>query len=248
MIKNKYKIGIIGGSGLDNPKILKQSKEIEKITPYGKTSDKLVMGKIAGKEVIILARHGKRHTILPSLIPFRANVWALKSEGCTHILATTACGSLREKIRPGDVVFIDQFIDFTKHRKLTFFEDKVIHTPMAEPFDSDLRKKLSITAKKLNLSYHSKATMVTIEGPRFSTRAESYMFKHLGADLINMSTVPEVILANELKIPYQSIAMVTDYDCWKKNEEPVSFELIIKKFKENSEKIKQLLIKTIEIL
>lgn len=248
MIKNKYKIGIIGGSGLDNPQILKQSKEIEKVTPYGKMSDKLVMGKIAGKEVIILARHGKSHTILPSLIPFRANVWALKSEGCTHILATTACGSLREKIRPGDVVFIDQFIDFTKHRKLTFFEDKVIHTPMAEPFDSDLRKKLSITAKKLNLSYHSKATMVTIEGPRFSTRAESYMFKHLGADLINMSTVPEVILANELKIPYQSIAMVTDYDCWKKNEEPVSFELIIKKFKENSEKIKQLLIKTIEIL
>ena len=248
MMKNKYKIGIIGGSGLDNPKILKQSKEIEKITPYGKTSDKLVMGKIAGKEVIILARHGKKHTIPPSLIPFRANIWALKSEGCTHILATTACGSLREKIKPGDVVFIDQFIDFTKNRKLTFFEDKVVHTPMAEPFDSDLRKRLSITAKKIKLSYHSKATIITIEGPRFSTKAESHMFKHWGADLINMSTVPEVILANELKIPYQSIAMVTDYDCWKKNEEPVSFELIIKRLKENSEKVKQLLIKTIEIL
>ena len=248
MMKNKYKIGIIGGSGLDNPQILKQSKEIEKTTPYGKTSDKLVMGKIAGKEVIILARHGKKHTIPPSLIPFRANIWALKSEGCTHILATTACGSLREKIKPGDVVFIDQFIDFTKNRKLTFFEDKVVHTPMAEPFDSDLRKRLSITAKKIKLSYHSKATIITIEGPRFSTKAESYMFKDWGADLINMSTVPEVILANELEIPYQSIAMVTDYDCWKKNEEPVSFELIIKRLKENSEKVKQLLIKTIEIL
>ena len=248
MMKNKYKIGIIGGSGLDNPQILKHSKEIEKATPYGKTSDKLVTGKIAGKEVIILARHGKKHTIPPSLIPFRANIWALKSEGCTHILATTACGSLREKIKPGDVVFIDQFIDFTKNRKLTFFEDKVVHTPMAEPFDSDLRKRLSITAKKIKLSYHSKATIITIEGPRFSTKAESHMFKHWGADLINMSTVPEVILANELKIPYQSIAMVTDYDCWKKNEEPVSFELIIKRLKENSEKVKQLLIKTIEIL
>src|SRR4030042_6904957 len=105
MTMNKYKIGIIGGSGLDDPRIFKQSKEIEKVTPYGKTSDKLMMGKIAGKEVIILARHGKKHTIPPSLIPFRANVWALKSVGCTHILATTACGSLRNKFKPGDVVF-----------------------------------------------------------------------------------------------------------------------------------------------
>lgn len=248
MIQNKIKIGIIGGSGLDDPKILLNSEEIEIKTPFGKPSDKLVIGEINGKQVIILARHGKNHQLTPSFVPYRANIWALKSLGCTHILATTACGSLKEEMKPGDLVFIDQFLDFTKHRKNTFFEDDVIHTPMAEPFDIGIRKLLIQAAKKLKLNFHLSGTMLTIEGPRFSTKAESLMFKKWGADLINMSTVPEVVLANELTIPYQSIAMVTDYDCWRKNEESVSFELILKRMEENSEKVKKLLIKTIEYL
>lgn len=248
MTMNKIKIAIIGGSGLDNPKILNKVNEINIDTPFGKTSDALVCGKIKDKDVVILARHAKGHSISPTNIPFRANIWALKEIGCTHILATTACGSLREEMKPGDLVFLDQFIDFTKLRKLTFFEDKVIHTPMALPFDLNLRNSLIKSAKKLKLSYHSKGTMITIEGPRFSTKAESAMFKSWGADLINMSTVPEVVLANELQIPYQSIAMVTDYDCWKENEESVSFELVMKRMVENAQKVKELLIETINNL
>lgn len=245
MKKNKRIIGIIGGSGLDDPNILDEAKEKEIKTPFGKPSEKLIEGRIRGKKVIILTRHGKKHTMPPSLVPFRANIWALKHLGCSDILATTACGSLKEGIRPGDFVFVDQFIDFTKQRKSTFFEDKVIHTPMAQPFNLELRQLLVEAAKELKLAHHSKGTVLTIEGPRFSTKAESLMFQSLGADVINMSTVPEVVLANELAIPYQTIAMVTDYDCWKENEEPVSLDLVLKRMQENSEKVKKLLIKTI---
>ncbi|MCX6727149.1 MAG: S-methyl-5'-thioadenosine phosphorylase [Candidatus Shapirobacteria bacterium] len=248
MTQSKSIIGIIGGSGLDDPQILSKSRQKEIDTPYGKPSSMLTEGEIKGKRVVILARHGRQHSVPPTLVPYRANIWALKEMGCTNILATTACGSLREEMKPGDLVFIDQFIDFTKLRKLTFFEDKVIHTPMALPFDLVLRKALVKTAKELSLNCHSKGTMITIEGPRFSTKAESMMFRSWGADLINMSTVPEVVLANELQIPYQSVAMVTDYDCWKENEESVSFELIMKRMNENAEKVKTLLIKTIEVL
>ena len=179
-------------------------------------------------------------------MPFRANIWALKEAGCTHILATTACGSLKEEMEPGDLCFIDQFIDWTKLRTLTFFEDEVVHTPMAEPFDAELRKKLIAVASDFGFKHHTKGTMITIEGPRFSTKAESKMFQLVGAELINMSTVPEVSLANELGIPYQSIAMVTDYDCWKEGEESVSMELVLKRMSENAEKVKKLLIKTVE--
>jgi len=248
MTTNKIKIGIIGGSGLDDPKILVKPKELEVKTPYGKPSSKLVIGEIAGKQVVILARHGQKHNIPPHLVPYRANIWALKSVGCTHILATTACGSLKDDMKPGDLVFVDQFIDFTKQRKSTFFEDKVVHTSMAQPFNLKLRQLLAKVSKKLNLNYHVKGTMITIEGPRFSTKAESSMFRSWGAELINMSTATEVILANELNIPYQAIAMVTDYDCWKENEESVSFDLILGRMKENSEKVKMLLLRTIEVL
>ena len=240
------KIGIIGGSGLDDPKILVNPKEIELDTPYGKTSDKLICGFIGNTEVVVLARHSKEHSISPTKVPYRANIWALKEVGCTQILATTACGSLREELEPGDLVFIDQFIDFTKLRTLTFFEDEVVHTAMPEPFDAALRNKLGAAAKALGFKHHNKGTMITIEGPRFSTKAESKMFQIMGADLINMSTVPEVSLANELKLPYQSIAMVTDYDCWKENEEPVTYEMVLSRMKENAEKVKTLLIKMAE--
>ena len=240
------KIGIIGGSGLDDPKILQNPKEIDLDTPYGKPSDKLLCGLIGHTEVVVLARHSKTHSLPPTKVPYLANIWALKELGCTQILATTACGSLREALMPGDLVFIDQFIDWTKLRKLTFFEDEVVHTAMPEPFDAGLRGKLTAAAKELGYKHHSKGTMITIEGPRFSTKAESKMFQFMGADLVNMSTVPEVSLANELKIPYQSIAMVTDYDCWKENEAPVTYEMVLSTMKTNAEKVKTLLIKMAE--
>ncbi|MCL2204432.1 MAG: S-methyl-5'-thioadenosine phosphorylase [Defluviitaleaceae bacterium] len=239
------KIGLIGGSGMGEIMPVDNAVRIEADTPYGKPSDKLISGTIHNAEVVILARHAKGHTISPSQVPFRANIWALKDAGCTHILATTACGSLREALAPGDLVFIDQFIDWTKLRKLSFFEDKVVHTEMATPFDAHLRAVLISAAKKLGLSHHTKGTMITIEGPRFSTRAESHMFRTLGADVINMTTVPEAPLAKELEIPYQSIAMVTDYDCWKEGTEPVTYEMVMNTMKQNAEKVRNLLLEAI---
>lgn len=243
MTKNKkIKIGVIGGSGLDDPKIIKKFQKKTVKTPYGNPSSKLVCGKIGDVDVVILSRHGKKHTIMPTNVPYRSNIWALKKMECTHIIATTACGSLREKFKPGDIIFIDQFIDNTKHRILTFYEDKLIHTPMANPFNYELREKLVKSAKKEKIRYHKRGTMITIEGPRFSTKAESHMFRNWGADLINMSTVPEVILANELGIPYQSIAMSTDYDCWKEDEDPVSFEMVMETMNKNADKVKKIII------
>ncbi|KAF0143397.1 MAG: hypothetical protein FD156_2658 [Nitrospirae bacterium] len=241
----RIKIGIIGGSGMDDPRLMTNIKERKVKTPYGSPSSPLTLGKIGGVDVAILARHGKGHSIYPTGVNFRANIYALKKEGCTHILATTAVGSLREKIKPGDLVFVDQFIDHTKHRALTFHDEKVIHTPMAEPFCKNLRSLLSKSAKELKLRHHAKGTVITIEGPRFSTKAESHMFRSFGADVINMSTVPEVILAREIGICYQSIAMSTDYDCWKEGEEPVTWEMILNIMKKNADNVKKLLLKTI---
>ncbi|MBN2057355.1 MAG: S-methyl-5'-thioadenosine phosphorylase [Candidatus Saganbacteria bacterium] len=239
------KIGIIGGSGLDDPKILKDPSEKEVNNIHGQPTSVLTCGKISGTDVVILARHGKDHGIMPTKVNFLANIYALKEEGCTHILAATAVGSLREEIKPGNLVFPSQFIDFTRHRNLTFFHDKVVHTPMSEPYDKKLTDLLCKTADELGFKYNRDVTVITIEGPRFSTKAESHMFRSWGADIINMSTCPEVILANELKIPYQTIAMSTDYDCWKENEAPVTFEMILKTMKDNAEKVKQLLINAI---
>lgn len=241
----KLLIGIIGGSGLDDPKILNNFAEKTIKTPYGLPSSPITLGEISDRPVAVLARHGRNHSLPPTQVPFRANIWALKEIGCTHLFATTACGSLKENIKPGDLVFLDQFIDFTRLRPLTFYDNKVVHTPMAQPFDSVLRQKLITAARKLNLPFHPKGTVITIEGPRFSTRAESLLFRQWGIDVINMSTVPEVVLANELGIPYQSIAMSTDYDCWKEDEESVTFEIILKRMSENAANVKQLLVKTI---
>jgi len=239
------KIGIIGGSGLDDPQILQDNAEKEVETRYGKPSSALMTGKISGVDVVILARHGKDHSIMPTKVNFRANIEALKQEGCTHILAATAVGSLREEVKPGNLVFPDQFIDFTRLREMTFHTDKVVHTPMAEPFNKELRDLLCTTCDALGYSYNKDVTVITIEGPRFSTKAESHMFRQWGADIINMSTCPEVILANEAGIPYQSIAMSTDYDCWKEDEESVTWDLILQRMKENADKVKKLLIEVI---
>src|SRR3989344_4542257 len=240
------KIGIIGGSGLDDPKLLSDGYEKEVKTPYGRTSSKLTCGKISGVEVCILARHGKNHEIPPSAVNFRANIFVLMLEGCSHILATSAVGSLKEEIKPGDLVFPDQFIDMTKRRRTSFFDKrgKVKHTAMAEPFSEKLRNVLIENAKELVFRKHDKATIVVIEGPRFSTRAESFMFRNF-ADIIGMTTVPEVTLAKEIGLEYASIAMSTDYDCWKENEAPVTWEMIKKRMEENAGKVKQLLLHVI---
>jgi len=242
------KIGIIGGSGLDDPDILKQEETVEVDTPYGKPSSALSIGKINEVDVVLLARHGKKHQFSPTQVNYRANIQALKDQGVTHILATTACGSLKEEIGRGHFVLIDQFIDFTKFRKTTFFEsfeNESTHTPMAEPFDADLRRVLYETAQALALDIHNGGTVVTIEGPRFSTKAESKMFRIWGADIINMSIAPEAMLANEAGIPYAAVAMSTDYDCWKEDEEPVSWDEILEVFNRNAGKVKQLLIDVI---
>jgi 5'-methylthioadenosine phosphorylase len=243
------KIAIIGGSGFENPEILKNPGEIEIETPYGKPSSTFKTGNIEGVEVVILSRHGRDHSIPPSQVNNRANIWAIKNLGCTHILATTACGSLKEEIRRGDLVILDQFIDFTRHREVTFhneFENgELNHTPMADPFDKDLRLKLIEKASELKFNYHPSGTVITIEGPRFSTRAESKMFRIWGADVINMSVAPECILANELKIPYAAIALSTDYDCWKADEEPVTWEEVLNVFNYNVEKVIKLIISVI---
>ena len=237
-------IGIIGGSGLDDPDILKDPKTIDVDTPYGKPSSELTSGQINGINVIILGRHGKQHQYSPTQVNNRANIHALKEAGVTHILATTACGSLREKIERGHFVIIDQFIDFTRFRKNTFFdsfENGAEHTPMAEPFDADLRSVLYKTSTELGYPTHDGGTVVTIEGPRFSTKAESHMFRAWGADIINMSIAPEAMLANEAGIPYAAVAMSTDYDCWKEDEEPVSWDDILAVFNKNADKVKTLL-------
>ena len=236
------KIGIIGGTGFDSPEILSDIARRKVHTPYGPPSAAVITGKLAGTPVVVIPRHGEGHSIPPSLVNFRANIWALKELGVSHIFAVTAVGSLREEIAPGHLVFPDQFIDRTCRRQSTFFEGpEVCHIPMAEPFCVRLRELLGSAAEQLSLPHHRQGTVVTIEGPRFSTRAESRMFRLWGADIINMSTVPEVVLAREAGICYAAIAMSTDYDCWHESEEPVTWELIQKTMDSNVHNVQRLL-------
>ncbi|MCX6281646.1 MAG: S-methyl-5'-thioadenosine phosphorylase [Bacteroidetes bacterium] len=243
-------IGLIGGSGLEKLNILSDTREVIAETPYGSPSSSFFYGKIAENEVYILSRHARDHSITPSHVNNRANIYALKDFGCSFILGTTACGSLREEIQRGDIVFPDQFLDFTRRRINTFhdhFEPGVTgHVAMADPFSEELRKKLIRGAEALKLSYQAKGTVVTIEGPRFSTRAESRMFRTMGADIINMSTAPEAALANEAGIPYAVIALSTDYDAWKHDEEPVTWAEILKVFEENVKHVTALLINVLQ--
>ena len=235
--------GIIGGSGLENPKILKEQSLNVCSTQYGKVE--YLSGEINGKNVVLLSRHGKQHTIPPSQVNYIGNIAALKQLGCCKIVATTACGSLREEIKPGMFVIPDQFIDFTRNRVNTFYSEfepgNMGHVGMADPFDMELRNTIENSCKTLNIEYSKNKTLISIEGPRFSTRAESKMFRLWGADIINMTTATEAALANEAKIPYAAIAMATDYDCWRINETPVSWQEVLKTFNENSEKMIQLL-------
>ncbi len=243
-------IGIIGGSGLEKLNIFKKTEEISVPTTYGDPSSTFFKGETGKHVVYILSRHGRNHSIPPTHVNNRANILALQHLGVECIFATTACGSLREEIHRGDIVIPDQFIDFTRHRINTFHDvfepGKLGHTSMADPFDMGLREKLILSAKELNLPFHPAGTIMTIEGPRFSTRAESKMFRTLGADVINMSIAPEAALANEAGIPYAVIALSTDYDTWHPHEETVTWEDVLRVFEENVRHVTALMVKTIE--
>ncbi|MDR1373565.1 MAG: S-methyl-5'-thioadenosine phosphorylase [Treponema sp.] len=242
-------VGIIGGSGLDNPALFSNPRDEAAAVPYGQPSSPLRRGTVGGAEVVLLARHGREHTIPPTQVNYRANIAALKAAGCTHILATTAVGSLRQEICRGDLVIIDQFIDFTKQRKMSFHESfepgRPVHCAMADPYDARLRQLLADECRALGCPFHGRGTVITIEGPRFSTRAESLMFRSWGADIINMSIATETALANEAGIPYGAVAMSTDYDSWKNGEEPVTWEAIARVFAENAARVTALLTRVI---
>jgi 5'-methylthioadenosine phosphorylase len=246
------KPALIVGSGLENFNFLENWKDLSVDTPYGAPSSTLFTGLFQQMEVFILSRHGREHTIPPSQVNNRANIWALKKAGCTHILAVSACGSLREQIAMGDIIFPDQFLDFTRHRAISFSDYFEPHQPkhaaMPDPFDASLKELLADSAKRLGITHHNKATVITIEGPRLSTRAESLMFRSWGADIINMSTAPEVILANELHIPYALAALSTDYDAWRENDKAVSWEEIVTVFRQNINKVSELLLDVLSSL
>jgi len=232
---------MIGGSGFDDPDFLTDVKTLKKGTPFGPLSTDLVIGNVSDTEVVLMVRHGKGHRIRPSAVNYRANLWAMKELGVTHIIATTACGSLREEIQPGHLVFPDQFIDWTKQRPSTFHEgDQVVHISVADPFCERLRGILIETAKAEGIAHHERGTVVTIEGPRFSTRAESHMFRLIGGDIINMSTVPEAVLAREAGLCYAVAAMSTDYDAWHHSEEPVTWEMIATVMARNVKNVKKI--------
>ena len=227
---------------MEDPAFITDYSSKNVTTPYGNPSSELIIGTITGVPVVIISRHGPGHAINPTNVNYRANISALKEEGCTHILAVTACGSLRERIEPGHFVFPNQFIDRTTKRISTFFDGSdVQHVSMGNPFSSQLRACLVASCNELGFACHDGSTVVTIEGPRFSTKAESRMFRSWGCDVINMSTVPEVVLAREAEIEYQAIAMSTDYDCWHESEEEVTMEMIYAVMAKNVDNVKKLL-------
>jgi 5'-methylthioadenosine phosphorylase len=240
-------IGLIGGTGVYDPAVLKDSKQKKITTPFGMASDVITIGMIGDKEVAILPRHGAKHFYSPSKVPFRANMWALKELGVTKIISVNAVGSLKEELKPGHFVFTSQFIDRTTKRDQTFYETgKIGHVSVADPFCNNLRQLLIKKAKEMDYDFHYEGTCVVIEGPRFSTRAESQLFKSWGADTVNMTLVPEVILARELEMCYANIAMVTDYDAWK--DHAVTNIDVLNVMKNNIAKVRKLIVEVIPMI
>ncbi|CAD6198415.1 unnamed protein product [Caenorhabditis auriculariae] len=241
------KVGIIGGTGLEDPQILSNPKSVVVETPYGSPSDALLEGTINGVDCVLLARHGRKHDIMPGNVNYRANLWALYSLGVDVIIASTACGSLQEHVKPGQLVFPDSVFDRTNGRKSTFFDGShagapgVCHIQSYPTYNEQLRQLMVTSAKSLDIDHHANGFGVCIEGPRFSTVAESNVFRSWGASLVNMTMMPECILAKELGIPYATMALVTDYDCWKETTH-VSIDLVMETFHENVGKAKRLFI------
>ena len=221
-------LGVIGGSGLYEMEELEQREEVRLATPFGEPSDAYLVGRLSGRKVIFLPRHGRGHRIAPTEINSRANLWGMKCLGATRILSVSAVGSLREDITPGDFVAVDQFIDRTRHRPDTFFERGVVaHVMFADPVCADLRAVLLEAARAAGVTVHDGGTYVNMEGPQFSTRAESRWYRGLGADVIGMTNLQEARLAREAELCYVTLAMATDYDCWHTAHGDVSVEAIL---------------------
>ena len=251
----RARLGVLGGSGLYSISNLKNIKEFDIETPYGKPSDSLCLGNLGEMEVVFLARHGRHHTFTPTEIPYRANIWALCSLGVRWILSPSAVGSLQEQIRPLDLVVPSQFIDRTHQRPLTFFSDgAVAHVAMADPFCPILSRLIIEEGEKLmpeGRQMHQGGTYLAMEGPAFSTRAESNLYRNWGCSVIGMTNHTEARLAREAEIAYTSLAMVTDYDCWHEDYGNVNVEIIVDNLKANAkvaELIIQALAKKISVL
>lgn len=222
-------VGVIGGSGLYDMEALADIELLDIDTPFGRPSDAITVGTLAGVRVAFLPRHGKGHRVSPSELPSQANVWAMKAMGVTHLLSFSAVGSLREELAPRDVVIPDQILDRTKGvRPATFFGDgMVVHISFAEPYCPELRQVMVEAAAEAGATVHDGGTMVVMEGPQFSTRAESNFYRQIGGDLIGMTALPEAKLAREAEIHYCTVATVTDYDCWRESEECVTVDMVV---------------------
>lgn len=227
-------IGVIGGSGLYNMDALEDVKTEKVSTPFGEPSDEYITGSLGGVKMVFLPRHGKEHRLLPSEINYRANIYGIKKLGVTAIISVSAVGSMKEEIHPGDMVIVDQFFDRTKARESTFLGDGVAgHVEFAKPVCADLSRVLYDAAKAAGATVHMGGTYVCIEGPQFSTRAESLIYRSWGVDVIGMTNIPEAKLAREAGICYATIALSTDYDCWHEEEESVTVEMILQTIKNN---------------
>ena len=235
-------IGVVGGSGLYAMSGFQKSREVAIKTPFGNPSDKIVIGKLNSVKMAFLPRHGRGHFILPSEINYRANIWALKKLGAEYIIASAACGSLREDIHPGDIVIIDQFINRTRLRKDTFMGDGIVgHLVFADPICKSLADVLYEASVELGIRTHRKGAYVCIEGPSFSSRAESKAYQKWGADVVGMTNLTEAKLAREAEICYASIALCTDYDCWRESCESVTIEEVLKVMNKNIENCQKII-------
>lgn len=227
-------VGVIGGSGLYDLEGIKDVREVSLSTPFGAPSDAYVTGVLDGVRMVFLPRHGREHRISPSELNFRANIWGMKRLGVTRILSLSAVGSMREDVHPGDFVVIDQFIDRTRHRPDTFFSDGVVaHVMFADPVCAEMRAVALSAARSIGVRVHDGGTYVNMEGPQFSTRAESKLYRSWGVDVIGMTNLQEAKLAREAEICYATIAMATDYDCWHEEHEAVTVEAILEVMRKN---------------
>ena len=246
------KIGIIGGSGLYQMDALKDIEEVKVETPFGSPSDALIVGNLEGTTVAFLARHGRNHHLLPSELPFRANIYAMKQLGVEYIISASAVGSLKEEVKPLDLVVPDQFIDRTKNRISTFFgEGLVAHVTFGEPVCPNLAKILADAVASLKLpevNLHRGGTYVCMEGPAFSTKAESHLYRSWGATVIGMTNVPEAKLAREAEIAYATLALVTDYDCWHPDHDSVTVEIVIANLQRNAVNAQKVIQETVKRL
>ncbi len=241
------KLAIIGGSGLYNIDGIKDEKWITVKTPWGEPSDQILEAKIDNNQIFFLPRHSRGHKINPSNINFRANIDALKQLGVTDILSVSAVGSLKEELEPGKFVLVDQFIDRTFARVKTFFDKEIVaHVSMAKPISPGLMKACEVVLKKINLKYQVGGTYMVMEGPQFSSLAESKLYRSWGCDVIGMTNMPEAKLAREAEIRYASVAMVTDYDCWHEDHDDVSVDQVIKTLLSNADNARKMIVEVVK--